>query len=51
LVQEDLVGFCKKNGIEVTAYCPLARNMANPGIIYELVRVLQALYSNWRPID
>jgi len=22
LTQEDLVGFCKKNGIEVTAYCP-----------------------------
>lgn len=30
LIQEDLVGFCKKNGIEVTAYCPIARNMANP---------------------
>jgi len=25
LVQEDLINFCKKNRIEVTAYCPLGR--------------------------
>lgn len=28
LINEDLIGFCKKNSIEVVAYCPLGRNIA-----------------------
>jgi len=27
LVQEDLIAFSKKNGIEIVAYCPLGRNI------------------------
>jgi len=27
LIQEDLIAFCKKNGIEITAYCPLGRGL------------------------
>jgi len=31
LTQEDLIGFCKKNNIEIVAYCPLGRNiLGNP---------------------
>jgi len=31
LTQEDLVGFCKKNNIEIVAYCPLGGNVpGNP---------------------
>ena len=34
LTQEDLIGFCKKNGIEIVAYCPLGGNVpGKPGIL------------------
>ena len=27
LIQEDLISFCKRNGIEIVAYCPLGGNV------------------------
>lgn len=38
LVQEELVSFCKKNDIEITAFCPLGGNM--PGSTTISVRAL-----------